>query len=89
MIFVAIILVVIVLVLVLIRFNYIVIDGYVIWWQVEPILRRGVLKNAREYRAILYYVEQVFSSGGFDRTEERALVERLNRLLSDYHAPGK
>ena len=69
----------------LVRHNFIVIDGAVTWWQVEPVLARGTIKNDREYRAVLYYVEQIFSSGGFDRPRERALADRLNVLLANYH----
>ncbi|HEY0662154.1 MAG TPA: hypothetical protein VGD21_12645 [Lysobacter sp.] len=68
----------------LVRLNYIVIDGCVTWWQVKPIVDRGIIRNDREYRAVLYYVEQIFTSGGFDRPDERALVDKLNALLTRY-----
>ena len=69
----------------LVRLNFIVIQGHVLRWQVAPILGRGKIANLRDYRVALYFVEQSFESGGFDRDEERAVVERLNQLLADFH----
>jgi len=69
----------------LVRNNFIVLDGYVTWWQVKPVLDRGKIANDREYRAVQYYVEQIFESGGFDRTDERTIAEKLNVLLASYH----
>jgi hypothetical protein len=70
---------------VLARLSFIVVDGHVLWWQVAPIANRGVVRNGREYRAVLYYVEQIFERGGFDKPNERKLVDKLNAMLSDYH----
>lgn len=69
----------------LLRFNIIVIQGHVLRWQVAPIIRREKIANLRDYRAALYFVEQTFESGGFNRDDERAVVERLNQLLADFH----
>ena len=69
----------------LMRFHVIVIDRHVFWWQVAPILSQGRVRNGREYRAVLYYVEQIFEAGGFDRPDERKLVDRLNAMLTEYH----
>jgi hypothetical protein len=71
----------------LIRFNFIVVDRHVLWWQVAPILARGLVRNGREYRAVSYYVEQIFESGGFDRPDERKLVDQLNAMLAAYPPP--
>lgn len=70
----------------LMRFHFIVIDGHVPWWQVAPVLARGKVRNGREYRAVLYYVEQIFDSGGFDQPAEKKLVDYLNAMLAEFHA---
>ena len=69
---------------VLVRFNFIVIQGHVLWWQVAPVVDRGSISSLREYRAALYFVEQTFESGS--RSTDRDRVETLNRLLADFHA---
>ena len=73
----------------LVRLNFIAIQGHVFRWQVSPILARGKITNLRDYRAALFFVEQTFESGGFDRAEERAVVERLNQLLADFHQASR
>ena len=69
----------------LVRLNFIAIRGHVFRWQVSPILARGKIGSLRDYRAALYFVEQTFESGGFNRAEERAVAERLNHLLADFY----
>lgn len=76
---------VVVAVALLMRCHFIVIDGHVPWWQVAPILAHGRVRNGREYRAVLYYVEQIFESGGFDRPDDKKLVDRLNAMLAESH----
>ena len=68
----------------LVRFNFIVIEGHVLWWQVAPIVDRGSISNLREYRAALYFVEQAFESE--NQSADRERVETLNRLLADFHS---
>ena len=69
----------------LVRLNFIVIDRHVLWWQVAPVLARGIVRNMREYRAVLSFVEQIFERGGFDQPDERKLADRLNAMLAEYH----
>jgi hypothetical protein len=71
----------------LVRWNFIVVDRHVLWWQVAPILERGTVRNGREYRAVQYYLEQVFERGGF--AAEKPLADSLNALLAGYHAKIK
>jgi hypothetical protein len=71
------------LVFVLFRFDIIVLDRQVFGFQVNPILRRGRIRNIREYKIMHNYIEMLFERDP-DLFNESPDTARLNTLMNAY-----
>jgi len=69
----------------LFRFGVIVLDRHVFGFQVNPILRRGKIRNIREYKIMHNYIEMLFERDPelFDQSPDTA---KLNSLMNAYHS---
>ncbi|MCH8499073.1 MAG: hypothetical protein LAT63_11390 [Marinobacter sp.] len=68
----------------LFRFGVIVLDRQVFGFQINPILRRGKIRNIREYKIMHNYIEMLFERDPelFNQSPDTA---KLNSLMNAYH----
>jgi hypothetical protein len=68
----------------LFRFGIVVLDRKVFDFQIDPILRRGRIRNIREYKIMHNYIEMLFErdSGGFNESSD---TTKLRRMMNTYH----
>ena len=68
----------------LFRLGFIVLDRNVFGFQVKPILKRGSIKNIREYTIMHNYIEMLYEKDP-ESFSQSANSERLNSMLNEYH----
>ena len=69
----------------LFRFGVIVLDRNVFGFQVNPILKRGIIRNSREYRVMHNYIEMLFEQDP-DNFNQNPNTEKLNSMMNVYHS---
>ena len=60
-------------------------DRNVFGFQINPILRRGEIKNINQYRIVHNYIEMVFENDP-ELFHKDPSIERLNSMMGKYHA---
>ncbi len=66
------------------KFDFIVFDRKVFYFQISHIVKRGKIINLREYDAIHNYVEMLFEIDN-DSFADREDVKIYNNLLVNFH----
>lgn len=76
--------VLLILVFFLFRVGVFVLDRNVFWFQIDPILKSGEIRNINQYRIVHNYVEMMFERDP-DRYDKDPKVKRANEILVEYH----
>ncbi len=65
------------------KFDFIVLDRNVFYFQVSHIIKRQRINNLREYRAMHNYIEMLFERDP-DSFETNPKLRLLNKMMGDY-----
>lgn len=74
-----------IVILLLFKFGVIFLDRNVFCFQVNPILKRGEIRNIREYRIIHNYIEMLFEKDpdGFNQSPN---TKNMNIMINVYYS---
>jgi len=74
-----------ILVFLLFRYGVFVIDRKVFDFQASPIIKRGVIRNIREYRIMHNYIEMLFEKDPNGSSSNHD-SKKLDSMMSAYHS---
>ena len=77
-------LVILVVLYLLFKEGFVVLDRKVFGFQINPIVKRGEIRNIREYKIMHNYIEMLFEQNP-DKFEKSSETSKMNKMMNLYH----